>query len=128
MVTSRVMVCRWRSPGEPTCSVKSYGYTPRYVAKLRYREVNSPEGRWIDMELRLALEHIDKTFAEAESRIRGFLELLREERLDWVEVLISFMDTVTALAPPYTTPGAEVRVMDTGGDYPVTDIQAVYIG
>jgi len=99
--------------------------TPSYVARLNYYEQNTPNGCWLTCKLAVAVAA--KDIEEVKEMGVRFMERIAEQ-LDWVEIVNAFMDFAMSVAEPYTTPGAEVYIKDTGGDYPEITIDITYIG
>ena len=108
--------------------VTNYSRAPGYVARLRYREENAPDGRWRLGVMRVVLAEVEKPMDEVRALVEKFMERIVEENMTWDEIVSAFIELMDRVAPPYSTPGADVEIHDTGGDYPEISIDLVYRG
>ena len=111
--------------GKITVEITEIKEEPSYIAKLQYHEQNTPNGQWKSAELRVRVEdNVERIKEEAVKLLRR----IAEEQLDWVEIVNTFMNFAMSVSEPYSTPGADVEIHDTGGDYPEISIEITYIG
>jgi len=108
--------------------VARYSRAPGYVARLKYREENTPNGQWRMGVFRIVLAETSMPEEQVRALAEKFMERIAEENMAWDDIVSAFMELMDRVAPPYSTPGADVEIHDTGGDYPTVSIDLVYRG